>query len=393
MTTVSYDKDWMEKSLHALKAQYSYRMLKTVNPKAEGQIRRSGQCFLNLCSNDYLGLSRDLDLATILAGEKFSSGATASRLLVGNHPGFAELEAELAVLKGCDACLIFGSGYMANLGVIPAFVDHHDAVYSDRFNHASIIDGIRLSNARHYRYRHRDLDQLESLLKKGGPYRKRLIISESIFSMDGDCADIAGLVSLKEQYDACLMIDEAHSGGLYGPKGAGLLSALNLTDRVDIQMGTFSKAYGTYGAYVGGSQGLIDYLINTARTLIYSTGLPPVLIKLTQTAIKRVGQEEWRRKKLFHNTSIFRDGLRKIGFDIEASKSPIIPIIIGDNQRALAFSAALSKENIAALPIRPPTVAPGAARLRFTVTAAHRESDLLDAVQKIKKSARLVDVL
>jgi 8-amino-7-oxononanoate synthase len=353
--------DWIDGELADLHAQSRHRVLRGLPPNA-----------LNLSSNDYLGLAMTLKLD---AAESASWGATASRLVAGDDPVFAELEASMAELEGAEACCFFSSGYMANIGVIPALVGRDDVVLSDRLNHACIIDGIAISRARHVRFQHCDMAHLEALLKRHGD-KRCLIVSESIFSMDGDIAPLADLANLAERYGAMLMIDEAHSGGVFGEGGAGLVSALGLNDRVHVRMGTFSKAYGCYGAYVAGSRSLIDWLINRARSLIYTTGLPPRLVRVVQQAVKRAREEQWRRDALHGHADWFRGALSNLGMDIGNSASQIVPWLIGSDAETMAIADRLRESGIAAVAIRPPTVPEGTARIRFSLMATHERADL-----------------
>ncbi len=377
---------WIEAELDILKAQAQHRQLKSAVLEPGGYVRLNGRRLLNLSSNNYLGLAEDLNVRDLVCDRDFAAGATASRLIVGNHPDYTDMESEVAAHKRAPAGLTFGSGYLANIGIIPALVGRGDAVYSDRLNHASIVDGIRISGAKHNRYRHRDLEHLESMLSDG-QFRRRLIVSDSLFSMDGDLAPLERLVEMKDRYNAMLMVDEAHSGGIYGDQGAGLTQALGLSDDVDVQMGTFSKAYGCYGAYVCGSQALIEYLINRARSVIYTTGLPPMLVAVIRRAVHKVATEEWRRRRLCENATFFRAGLEAQGFNLGASETHIISMIVGANESTLEISDRLLSEGIAAVAIRPPTVPPNTARLRFSVTAAHRREDLERAVAVIASAA------
>ncbi|MDP7397012.1 MAG: 8-amino-7-oxononanoate synthase [Lentisphaeria bacterium] len=372
------DKQLIEE-LEALRRRNLHRCLRTSQPLGDGYLQFDGKRLLNLASNDYLGLCEDLELPDDGDG----AGATASRLIVGNHPGCDELEADVAELKGTGAALVFGSGYLANIGIIPALLGRHDAAFSDRLNHASIVDGIRLSGANHHRYAHNDLAHLDQLLSEHASHRRKLIVTDALFSMDGDVADLHRLVELKEQHDAVLMIDEAHSGGVFGARGAGLADAAGIADRVDVQMGTFSKAYGCYGAYAAGSATMIDYLVNHVRTVAYTTALPPVVVELIRQSLAKSAAEQWRRERLEENAAIVRQALREAGLDIGGSTTQIIPVIVGDAGRAVEVGNELQAGGIAAVAIRPPTVPEGTARIRLSVSAKHQRADLEQAVATI----------
>ena len=381
---------WAVEELNGLRQHSLYRALKIVEPVKGGKLRYNDKEILNLCSNNYLGISEELRLPTEQQQDATPVGATASRLIVGNHPSFNSLETTMAELKGTESCLVFSCGYMTNIGTISALVGQGDAIYSDRLNHASIIDGARLSGARHFRYRHNDPEHLKQLLIKSKDFRKRLIITESIFSMDGDQASLEELVDLKEKFNAIIMVDEAHAAGIYGKRGAGLISELGLCDRVDIQMGTFSKAYGCFGGYVAGAKILTDYLINRARSFIFTTGLPPCINSLNQQAVELSIHEDWRRRRLFENAEYFRNGLKKLGLNSGKSTTQIIPLIIGDESRALKLSELLWSKGIAVVAIRPPTVPKKTARLRFSVMATHKKSDLEWALRTIGESVESI---
>jgi 8-amino-7-oxononanoate synthase len=382
--------EWMREELRALQEKSNYRELKETRTEYGSWITYCGRKVLNLSSNNYLGLSHDPELLRLFLNKKVEGiGATASRLVVGNHPLYQQAEEALARSKGMESALIFPSGYMANVGTISAVVGREDTVFSDRLNHASLIDGIQVSRARAERYHHNDMDHLESLLRKSeGKRGRKLIVTDTVFSMDGDIAPLKELVQLKERYGAMLMVDEAHSGGVYGPHGEGLCHELGLQDRVDIQMGTFSKAYGCYGAYVIGSSMLKEYLVNRARSFIFTTGLPPMVLSSILLAIERVHAGKDLREQLQRNAAFLRVGLQKLGFDTTKSETQIIPIVLGDNARTLSFSQALLEEGIAGVAIRPPTVPEGEARIRFTVMSTHTEEELSEALDRMKRAWR-----
>jgi 8-amino-7-oxononanoate synthase len=355
----------------------------------------NGKRLLNLASNNYLGLAGHARLkqAACAATERYGCGSTASRLIVGNHPVYRLAEEALVKWKGSEAGLIFNSGYTANVGIISSLAGRHTIVFSDQLNHASVIDGILLSRAECHRYRHNDLDHLEALLKQAPSGKPKLIVSDSVFSMDGDVADLAGLVTLKERYGALLMVDEAHAGGVYGPHGEGYVHHLGLQDRVDVQMGTFSKAMGCFGAYVVGGRWLIDYLVKKARSFIFTTGLPPAVLASIAAAIELVQTDEERRRALQENSRFFREELARLGFDLGRSCTQIVPVITGSNEQTLRFSRRLQAEGIAAIAVRPPTVPENQARVRFTLMATHQRQDLAEAVQKIAAVGREFGVI
>ncbi|MBB5355864.1 8-amino-7-oxononanoate synthase [Anoxybacillus mongoliensis] len=348
-------------------------------------IHMDGRHLFNLSSNNYLGLANDERLihASIEATRTYGVGATASRLVVGNHPLYEQAEEALIRWKGCEAALIINSGYTANVGILSALAGRDTLIFSDKWNHASIVDGALLSRAEVKRYRHADMDHLEMLLKKAERHKQKIIVTDTIFSMDGDVAPLRDLVMLKETYGAMLIVDEAHASGVYGENGEGMAHELQLAQHIDVHMGTCSKALGAYGAYVAGKRVVIDYFINTMRPFIFTTALPPSVLGTICTAIEIVQQERSLRHHLHALSDYFRTHLQHAGFDIGESTTHIVPIIVGDNERALAFSAQLRERGIAAVAIRPPTVPEGTARLRFSLMATMTKEQLDWAIAEI----------
>ena len=335
-----------------------------------------GKCYLNFASNDYLGLAQHGEVreAAKAAIDRFGVGSGASRLVTGSHRLHAELEAKIAEWKRVPRALAFSSGYAAALGTIPALVGPRDLVILDKLAHACLIDGARLSGAEMRVYPHQNLGRLESLLKANagpGDNRKILVVTESIFSMDGDRADLQALVDLKDRYGAWLLVDEAHGVGMFGDAGEGLISFLGLQGRVELQMGTLSKAVGVSGGYLAGGSVLIDYLVNRARSFIYSTAPPPVLAAAALAAIRIIEAPEGTqlRRRLWANVDELRRALANRA--VPEPASAIVPLKVGGEKDALAASAALKDAGIWVPAIRYPTVARGKARLRVTVSAAH----------------------
>ncbi|MED4583832.1 8-amino-7-oxononanoate synthase [Brevibacillus choshinensis] len=381
---------WMDEEWGRLEKSAQSRQINTVDSvlgERGAWIRVSGRSLLNLSSNNYLGLAHDprLKAAATEAIEVWGASATASRFVNGSCSLYTELEQRLADWKQREAALVFSNGYQANTGVISALVGRGDAVFSDRLNHASIVDGIVLSRAEHYRYRHNDTEHLEYLLKQHRNARRKLIVTDTVFSMDGDTAPLAELVALRDRYGALLMVDEAHAGGVLGERGEGLSHELGLHNEVDVIMGTFSKAFGAYGAYICADQSVIRYLTSKARSLIYSTALPPSVIASIHAALTIVQEDTSRRGHLCRMSSWFRKQLNTHPFEVGAGSSPIIPLVIGDNEKALQYSRMLEERGIAAVAIRPPTVPVGTARIRFTVMATHTLSELEWAADQLNQ--------
>lgn len=348
-----------------------------------------GRRILNLSSNDYLGLThhpRVLERARA-ALDQWGAGATASRLICGSLPIHAELEQRLAALKGTETALTFHAGFSANVGIIPALAGRGDHIFADRLAHASIMDGARLSGAHLHRFRHNEVEHLETLLKEGSArHGRRLIVTESVFSMDGDLAPLPDMVALADRYGAMLMTDEAHATGLFGPGGAGLAAHYGLTSRIPICMGTMSKALGASGGFVAGSLLLRDWMVNSARSFVFSTGLAPAVAGAALGALEVLEEHPGMGEECLARAEAFRARLRAGGLDTGASASPIIPILIGRPERALAIAAELREQGILAVAIRPPTVPAGTARLRCSVTLGHASDDLAWAAEVITQT-------
>lgn len=343
---------------------------------------------LLLCSNNYLGLAEHPALAeaAMSAVERFGTSSGASRLVSGTMELHEQLERAVASFKRSEAALIFNSGHAANTGIIPALVGRGDIVFSDRLNHASIVDGILLSGARLVRYPHNDDQQLARLMDQHCGKGRTLIVSDGVFSMDGDLAPLVELVALKHRHGALLMIDDAHGSGVLGGQGRGSADLLGVSDDVDIKMGTFGKALGSFGAYAAVSAGIRELLVNRCRSFIFSTSLPPAVLAASLAAVELVQSAEGDqlRERLHTNADFFRKGLIESGFTLPDGSTQIIPLITGQSALTMGFSEGLLAEGIFAQGIRPPTVPPGSGRIRFTIMASHGLDDLQWAVERIK---------
>ncbi|PCK08009.1 MAG: 8-amino-7-oxononanoate synthase [Alteromonadaceae bacterium] len=351
----------------------TYRYRKTHLGAQQVNLQRNGQEYLSFCSNDYLGLANDLRVKDAFqnAVTEYGVGSGASHLVNGHTEAHHKLEQELAEFTGRERVLLFSTGYMANLGVINALVGKQDAVFQDRLNHASLIDGALLSRAKLIRYRHNDLADLERSLSKSTHSRK-LIVTDGVFSMDGDQACLSGLCHLAEQYRAWLMVDDAHGFGCYGSQGGGLAEQLQLgSDRLPILMGTLGKAFGSFGAFVAGSHTLIETLIQFSRTYIYTTALPPAVAEATRVSLQILREEQSRRERLTKLIEHFRHYGAELGLPLMPSDSPIQPILVGEPGKALRLSQHLEANGFWVTAIRPPTVPVGTARLRITLTSEH----------------------
>jgi len=351
------------------------RTLLAVRPVDGAVVEIAGQTVINFSSNDYLGLARHPALiegaSQYLA--RYGAGATASRLVCGSYPAFADLEARLAALKGTEASLIMNSGFQANVSLLPALVNRDSLVLADRLCHNSIVQGVLLSRARLYRFRHNDLDHLRQLLKLHGQATSRiLIVTETVFSMDGDRCDLDGLIEIAGQHGAMLMVDEAHATGALGAKGMGLACGRE----IDLIMGTFGKGLGSYGAYVACSAEMREYLINFCPGFIYSTALPPPVLGSIAAALDLVPGMERERLHLQQLAGYLREGLQGMGLATGESTTQIVPVILGEDQETLAVSQWLREQGMLASAIRPPTVERGRARLRLTLSCQHTKEQV-----------------
>jgi 8-amino-7-oxononanoate synthase len=374
---------WLEAERERRREQALERRLRPTERPAEPVCFREGRRLVNLSSNNYLGLAGHPALIEACArGAVGGAGTGSSRLVAGNDPRTVALEEKIAAFKGSEAALLVGSGYLANVGVIAALCDRDTAVFLDRLDHASIVDGARLSGARVHRYRHLDVDHLGALLAHSDAKRK-LIATDTVFSMDGDTTPLAELIELADRSGAMLLVDDAHSGGVFGPGGEGYAHELGLADRIELTVGTFSKAFGAYGAYVAGSRVLIDQLVSSCRTLIYSTALPPAVVAAIDASIDLVAAADDRRRALRSKSEHFRQRLGELGFDTGGSTTQIVPAVVGSSEEALELAQALEEHGVLAVAIRPPTVPAGGARVRFSLMATHDDFDLELALEAL----------
>ncbi|MDP6112055.1 MAG: 8-amino-7-oxononanoate synthase [Planctomycetota bacterium] len=440
--------EFIADELAHLKQSDLFREFRTIEGGQSDVLQTSHGEVLNLCSNNYLGLAERTELADAAAAalRDFGSGAGASRLVSGHMSVHGELERRIAEFEGTESALVFPTGYMANLGAVTSLMGKEDVVFGDRLNHASLIDGCRLSGATFRAFRHRDLGRLEDALKRAASFRRRMIATDGLFSMDGDVADVKGLVELADRYDAITLVDEAHATGVIGASGRGVCEALDVEDRVDVRVGTLSKAVGCLGGFVAGSRDLIDLLRNRARTFIFTTGLPPAICASAIAALDIIQREPELRARLCENVVFFRErlteafaersGQANLGatesdpegmtpphrakmpecpLDVRAFRrnsdlpplpeasstpetpgcvrqtasgesaivTPIIPIIIGEAEEALRVAGELLEAGILIPAIRPPTVPNGTSRLRASVMATHTEEQLTDAARAV----------
>ena len=363
--------DRIRTELDELKSLDRYRVLPDITARDGKDIEVNGERLLNLSSNDYLGLGDDKELLEGY-GRRFGKSSHAmtsssSRLLTGNHPLYDQLETALAALYGRQSAMVFNSGYHANIGILPALCNRHDLVLSDRLNHASIIDGMKIAEAPYQRYRHSDYDHLEELLEGAqGRFRQIFIVTESVFSMDGDLADLSRLVALKDKYGAFLIVDEAHGVGVFGERGLGLCEASGMVPQIDIITGTFGKALASTGAYAVMSSLVREYLLNTMRSFIFTPALPPVILGWSLLTLERQVSMFSERASLLQLAARLRNELIGRGFDVPG-ESHIVPVITGGNDLAVALAARLRNAGFLCMPVRPPTVPEKGARIRISL--------------------------
>ena len=376
--------NWPSDELESLRARHLLRRLRSTEG-TEPRTVLNGQTVLLLCSNNYLGLANHPALAEAArsALERYGTSASGSRLVSGSLALHGQLEKRVAEWMGTEAALVFNSGYQANVGAIPALAREGDLILSDELNHASLIDGCRLSRARTRVFRHADPQHLESLLAENSTASrtgKNIIVTESVFSVDGDLAPLTEIASLARRFDALLIVDEAHAVGVCGPAGAGRVEELQLELAVDIRMGTFSKALGSFGAFVAGRRDLIEYLVNRARSFIYSTALPPATLGASLAAIQAIQREPERRKSLWENVRFLREGLKDQGWSLLSEASQILPVLIGEARETMEVTDELLAHGVFAQGLREPTVPRGTSRLRLTPMATHNREDLTQAL-------------
>ncbi|MDA8936492.1 8-amino-7-oxononanoate synthase [Porticoccaceae bacterium] len=376
----------LQAKLDQRRQQFLYRHRTHVASGCDAVLQVDGKSLINFCSNDYLGLAGHPDIAAALkAGvDQYGTGSGASHLISGHSTAHQHLEEQLAAFTGRPRALLFSTGYMANLGVINALVNRHDLVLEDQLNHASLLDGGHLSRADYKRYKHNNMQQLDYLLEQSTASRK-LIVTDGVFSMDGDLAPLQEMSTVAVQHSGWLMVDDAHGMGVLGATGAGIVEQQGLTvEQVPILMGTLGKSFGTFGAFVAGSEALIETLIQFARTYIYTTALPPAIAAASSASLQLVRREHWRREHLQQLIQRFRDGAQQLGLQLMDSQTPIQPLLINNDQLVMEVNQQLRSRGFMVGAIRPPTVPAGSGRLRITLSASHSNQQidqLLDALQ------------
>jgi 8-amino-7-oxononanoate synthase len=380
---------WLGPELEDLRQHHLLRTLSDFDTAPEPEIVYQGRRYLLLASNNYLGLATDPRVVNAAsdAVRRFGASTAASRLVSGSTVLHRELEAELAALKGAEAAILFSSGYLANLGTIGALVGPGDTIFCDRLNHASIVDAAFLSRARLVVYHHRDVDHLEDVLQRASG-RRRLIVTDTVFSMDGDLAPLPEICELAERWGCMLMVDEAHATGVLGPRGGGAVEHFGLRGQVPIVMGTLSKALGSVGGFVAGSRRLVDFLRNRARTFMFDTALAPSAAGAALAALRISRVDEARREWLRQMVRALGDELAHQGYEVLRTDAAIVPIVVGDSETALDLAAALRERGVWAPAIRPPAVPRGTARIRVTLMATHTENHLDRAISAFTGARR-----
>lgn len=374
--------------LDEIKQQQLYRSHQLIQGPQGAQVDIEGALYDNFSSNDYLGLANHPEVIAAFkcAADQYGVGSGSAHLICGHSYEHAALEEELAAFTGRDRVLLFSTGYMANLGVISALINKKDDLFQDKLNHASLIDGGQLSGARFRRYPHNNMMRLQQLLTQSTA-EKKLIVSDGVFSMDGDAAELVSLVNIAKQSNAMLMIDDAHGIGVLGKRGGGLLEQLELSQQqVPILMATFGKALGTAGAFVAGSHDLIEILIQRSRSYIYTTAMPAALMAATRASLRLCQQESWRREKLASLITQFRQGAQQLGLNLMPSDTPIQPVILASNQAVMSVSEQLRDARILVGAIRYPTVPKRTERLRITLSSTHTESQVNKLLSVLEKA-------
>jgi glycine C-acetyltransferase len=391
-------KERLSNNLRKIKEAGNYREIRYLKPVSASRVRYEGREYLNLCSNSYLSLHLHPDVmrAAKDAIDEYGAGTCSSRSVSGSIDLYTRLEDEVASFKGYERALIFSNGYLANIGIIATLADTHDVIFSDELNHSSIIDGTRLSGARKVIYRHLDVEDLERKIKRESARSKaskKFIITETVFSMDGDVAPLRAIFDLKEKYGLHVIVDEAHGTGVFGDKGTGVEEMCGVSGLMDVQMGTFGKSLGSFGAFALADSVTIDYLINRARTFMYTTALPASALAAAGAALQLVRKSASFKKDLWKNIEYMRQGLLGLGFDLKRSEGPIVPIVVGEDSKAIRMQKMLMEKGIFLQAIRPPTVPAGTSRLRLTIVRGLSRADMDEALEALAQVGKEVGLI
>ncbi|MFC7372250.1 glycine C-acetyltransferase [Fictibacillus iocasae] len=387
--------EYLQHELDEMKEAGTFRRLVPLESEQDARVVINGREVNQLSSNNYLGLTNHpkMKRAAVEAVEKYGVGTGSVRTIAGTLSMHEEFERKLAQFKHTEACLVFQSGFSTNQSILSAILTDKDVVISDELNHASIIDGIRLTKAARRIYKHVDMEDLEAALKETQAYRKRIVVTDGVFSMDGNIAPLPEIVELAEKYDALVMVDDAHASGVLGENGRGTIDHFNLNGRVHIQVGTLSKAIGVLGGYIASTETLRNYLIHKGRPFLFSTSHPPAVIAASSAAIDVLLEEPEHMERLWENTRFFKEGLAALGFDTGISDTPITPVIVGDDALTHKLSDRLLELGVFAQGIAFPTVAKGKARVRTIVTAKHSKEDLQTALDAFEKAGKELGII
>jgi 8-amino-7-oxononanoate synthase len=388
-------KQRLKDELDQIKEAGNYREIRYLKPVGASRARYEGREYLNLCSNSYLSLHTHAEVmqAAKDAIDEYGAGTCSSRSVSGSIDLYDGLEQEVSSFKGYEKALIFSNGYLANIGIIATLTDEHDVIFSDELNHSSIIDSTRLSRARKVIYRHCDVDDLEKKVRREPITARKFVITETVFSMDGDVAPLGEIFGLKQKYDLHLIVDEAHATGVFGESGRGVEEVYGLAGLMDVQMGTFGKALGSFGAFALADSVTIDYLVNRARTFMYTTALPASALAAAGAALRLIRRNGSFKEELWQNIDYMRRGLLRLGFDLKQSEGPIVPIVVGEDIRSVRMQKMLLEKGIFLQAIRPPTVPPGTSRLRLTIVRGLTQSDMDEALQALQHVGREVGLI
>lgn len=375
----------LEKRLDDIRKKGNYRRLRYIKPITSTQILYNGKAYLNLCSNSYLSLHVHPDIlrAAKEVIDEYGAGTCSSRSVSGSIDIYRQLEKMVARYKGYRKGLIFSNGYMANIAIISTLTDSNDVIFSDELNHSSLIDATRLSRAKKVIYKHRDMNDLEKKVSRERSAGKRFVVTESVFSMDGDIAPLSDIYELREKYGFHIILDDAHGTGVFGQKGTGIEELFGLSGAMDVHMATFGKALGSFGAFVLSDEVVINFLINRARTFMYTTALPASSLASAMKALEMIGHDTTYKDELWKNIDYMRVRLNTAGFELKDSVGPIIPIVVGEDAKTLRMQESLMRKGLFLQGIRPPTVPEGTSRLRLTVVRGFTQEDMDYAIETI----------
>lgn len=381
--------------LQNIKQKGNYRVIRYIKPLSATRILYNSKEHLNLCSNSYLSLHVHPDIISSVgqAAEEYGSGTCSSRSVVGSIDLYEELEGEIAAYKGYNNALIFSNGYMANLGIISTLTDAGDTIFSDELNHSSLIHSMRLSRAKKVIYKHKDVNDLERKIKRDRNKGEKFVVTESVFSMDGDIAPLREIFDLKKRYDVNIILDDAHGTGVFGRKGTGVEEIFGLSGKMDVHMATFGKALGSFGAFVLADKIVLEYLVNRAKTFMYTTALPPSALAASMAALRLVKSDTSFKAELWKNIDYIRDNLVQAGFDLKESAGPIIPIVVGKDAKAIKMQEILMEKGLFLQAIRPPTVPEGTSRLRLTVIRGFTKDEMDYAIETIIEAGKEMSLI